>query len=934
MTDAAPLLLLVDGHALAFVAYNALREPMTMRSTGEPVGAVYGFANSLLKTISDFRPTHLAVAFDPPGPTFRHEAYPDYKAHRPPTPEDLPGQIDKIRRLVGAFGVPVLDPDGYEADDVLGTLSRQAEEAGVDTLILTVDTDALQLVSPRTRVYVSTAFNRRVYDVAAVRKRYEGLGPESVADIKGLEGDKSDNVPGVAGVGRKTAIKLLTEFGTIEGIYERIDEVSPDGLRKKMRAAEREALESKRLVTIVRDVPVELDLEAADISSYDRIAVAEVMRGLEFRSIIDRLPSTAAPDPAGPAAPSAPGPGPADYRIVDTPEGLAEMVAELAGSGSFAFDTETTSEHAVEAELVGISFSNAAGVGWYVPVGHRPPRDVELGETLDEIVQLPRDEVLAAVGPLLESESIAKIAHNANYDATVLAGCGVRVRNIAFDTMIAAHMAGRRAIGLKALARDVLGEQMTPIEDLIGTGRKKITMAEVPIGRAGPYASADADFSFRLRAEFEQDLERMSLAAPFESIEMPLIDVLVRMERRGVALDSDLLSAMSPELGNRLAEVQRSIHDLIGHEFNIASPRQLAEVLYDELRLPHGRKTKTGYSTDAASLDSLRERLNLGELDGVDPRSYEMIEGVFEFRELAKLKSTYVDALPGMVNRRTGRIHTSYNQTGSATGRVSSNDPNVQNIPVRTELGRRVRTAFVAERYPEWILVGADYSQIELRVLAHLSEDPGLLAAFREGRDIHSITSSLVYEVPIGDVTSEMRRVAKVLNFGVLYGLTPFGITQQTDLSPEQGRRFIDAYFSSYPGIRDYIDETIESCRRDGYVSTLRGRRRHMPEINSSNGNVRRAAERAAINMPVQGTAADIIKLAMLGMQERLDQRGMRSAMILQVHDELIFEAPADEKDELSNVIRGVMPAALNLSVPLEVELKAGANWGEMEPIG
>ncbi len=931
MTDAAPLLLLVDGHALAFVAYNALREPMTVRSTGEPVGAVYGFANSLLKTISDFRPTHCMVAFDPPGPTFRHESYPDYKAHRPPTPPDLHLQVERIRQLVGASGLPMPELAGYEADDVLGTLSLRAEEAGVDTLILTVDTDALQLVSPRTRVYVSTAFNRKVYDVDAVRKRYDGLGPEVVVDIKGLEGDKSDNIPGVAGVGRKTAIRLLTEFGTIEGIYERIDEVEPKGLRERMRAAEPEARESKRLVTIVRDVPVELDLESADLSSYDRAAVAQVMRELEFRSIIDRLPPSSAPGPDAPATPAA---LPTDYRIVDTAAGLAEMVAELGGSGSFAFDTETTSEHAMEAELVGISFSSAAGAAWYVPVGHRPPPDLELGEAPAEIVQLPRDEVLAAVRPLLESESIAKVAHNANYDATVLANCGIRVRNLAFDTMIAAHMAGRRAIGLKPLAREVLGEEMTPIEELIGTGKKRITMAEVPIGRAGPYACADADLSLRLRAEFEADLGRTSVAEPFETIEMPLIDVLVRMQRTGVALNSALLAGMSPDLGERLGGVERSIRDLIGHEFNVASPKQLAEVLYDELRLPSLRKTKTGRSTNAASLETLRERLDLGELDGVDPRAREMIDSVFEYRELSKLKSTYVDALPGMVNRETGRVHTSYNQTGSATGRVSSNDPNVQNIPVRTELGRRVREAFVAEPSPEWVLLGADYSQIELRVLAHLSQDPDLLEAFSEGRDIHSTTSSLVYEVPIDEVTADMRRVAKVLNFGVLYGLTPYGITQQTDLTPDQGRRFIDAYFSSYPGIRDYIDRTIDECRRDGHVATLRGRRRHLPEINSSNGNVRRAAERAAINMPVQGTAADIIKLAMLAMQGRLDDLGMRSRMVLQVHDELVFEAPAEERDDLADLVRREMPAAMDLSVPLEIELKAGANWGRMEPMG
>ena len=934
MTAPDPLLLLVDGHALVFVAYNALKEPMTVRSTGEPIGAVYGFANSFLKTLSDFRPTHCAVAFDPPGPTFRHDYYPDYKAHRPPTPPDLPAQVERVKQLIGAFGIPIYELEGYEADDVIGTISRQAEECGIDTLILTVDTDALQLVSKRTRVYVSTAFNRRVFDIDAVRDRYEGLGPDRVADIKGLEGDKSDNVPGVPGVGRKTAIKLLTEFGSVEGIYERIEDVRPDGLRKKMRDSEREARESKYLTTIVRDVPVELDLAAANMSSYDWPAVVEFMRGLEFRSIIDRLPASGEDSGQEIGEPRASQDRfPTKYTIVDTREKLYEMIAELRGSEAFAFDTETTSEHAMEADLVGLSFSNAEGRAWYVPVGHRISPKLELGEEPRQIVQVPMEEALDALRPLFKSESIGKIAHNANFDVTVLANCGVVVRNLSFDTMLAAHLAGRRGIGLKALASSVLGEEMTPIKDLIGTGRSRITMAEVPVQKAGPYAAADADFTFRLRGVFAEELGRMSLTEPFQTMEMPLVNVLVRMERGGVALDAALLRNMSGELGERLAGVERSIYDTVGHEFNVGSSRQLAGVLFDELGLPPIKRTKSGFSTDASSLDALKERLDQGKLESVDPRAYEVIDRVVEFREVSKLKSTYVDALPELVHPVTGRIHTSYNQTGSATGRVSSNDPNVQNIPIRTELGRRVRKAFVAEGSPDWILVGADYSQIELRILAHMSEDPGLLEAFREGMDIHAMTSSLVYEVSLAEVTADMRRVAKVLNFGVLYGLTPYGIMQQTDLSPEQGRRFIDAYFSSYPGIRDYVDGTIEQCRQAGYVASLLGRRRYLPEINSSNRSARQAAERAAVNMPVQGTAADIIKLAMLRVQARLDEMDMKTRMILQVHDELVFEAPVEEVDSVAALLRLEMPAAMELRVPLQVDLKAGPNWGEMDPL-
>jgi DNA polymerase-1 len=939
MSDRPPLLLLIDGHALVFVAYYALKEPMTVRSTGEPIGAVYGFLNSFIKTVADFKPTHCVVAFDPPGPTFRHDHYDEYKAHRPPTPPDLPGQIERIKQMLGTFDIPIVEAPGFEGDDVLGTLSAQSEAQGMDTLILTVDTDALQLVTPHTRVYVSTAFNRKVYDVAAVEARYDGLGPDRVADIKGLEGDTSDNIPGVRGVGRKTAIKLLTQFGTVEGIYQHIDEVAPAGLQTKMRDAEAAALDSKYLTTIVRDVPVTLDVEAADFSTYDRPAVAEFLRGLDFRTIIDRLPvlgGMGGGDGSGPAQSSAPAPGAVvtDYRIVDTPEKLDAMIAELSASEAIAFDTETTSQHAMLAELVGLSFSNADGVGWYVPVGHAAKLEIELGETPEVITQVPMQEALDALRPLFESETTGKMAHNANYDVTVLANHGVEVRNLTFDTMLAAHLTGRRAIGLKTLALELLGEEMTPIKDLIGTGKKQITMAQVSIEKAAPYAAADADFTHRLHAIFSEDLDRMDLAGPLKTVEMPLVHVLVRMQRNGVAINSDMLGEMSVGLGKRLDEVERSMYELIGHEFKIGSSLQLGEVLFNELKLPPLRKTKSGYSTDAASLDALKEQLDSGKLENVDPRAYDVIDRVLEFREVSKLKSTYVDALPGLVNPKTGRIHTSYNQTGSATGRVSSNDPNVQNIPVRTELGRRVRRAFVPNDSPDWMLLGADYSQIELRILAHMSEDADLLKAFHDGLDIHSATSSLVYEVPIDQVTPDMRRVAKVLNFGVLYGLTPFGIIQQTDLTAEQGRQFIDAYFASYPGIKGYIDATIASCQQAGYVASLGGRRRYLPEINSSNRQARSAAERAAINMPVQGTAADIIKLAMLRMQGRLDEAGMRTRMILQVHDELVFECPADESDALADLLRVEMPAAMELKVPLEIEVKAGPNWDQMVPLG
>ena len=608
-----------------------------------------------------------------------------------------------------------------------------------------------------------------------------------------------------------------------------------------------------------------------------------------------------------------------NYVTVATEGALDDLITELTNAGSFAFDTETTSTNAITAELVGLSFSTEAGRGWYVPVGH------------SEGEQLPLQQVLERLGPLFADENVAKAAHNANYDMTVLAGHGIQVRNLDFDTMLAAHVSGRKAIGLKALALEYFNKEMTPISDLIGTGRKQVTMAQVPVENAAEYAAADADFTQRLRVVFEQELENKGIRGLFDRVEMPLVPVLVRMQRDGVSVDADQLDLMSTELGGQLSRIQSGMYELVGHEFNLNSSQQLGEVLFQELRLPPTKRTQKGHSTDAASLERLKGILDQGETEGVDPKSYQVLDQILEYRQLSKIKSTYVDALPTLINPVTGRIHTSYNQTGSATGRVSSNDPNVQNIPVRTELGRRVRKTFIVQNAPDWTFLGADYSQIELRILAHISKDAGLLAAFDNDEDVHASTASSVYDVPIAEVTPEMRRVAKIMNFGVLYGLSAFGISRQTDLSSEEGATFIDTYFGKYPGIRTYVDSVKSQVKSQGYVETLLGRRRYIPEIHSSNFNVRSAGERMAINMPIQGTAADIIKIAMIDIQERIDHLGLRSKMILQVHDELIFEVPQGELEQMNAIVMELMPNAMALAVPLRVELKSGYNWGDME---
>ena len=915
-----PLLILIDGHALVHRAWHAIRQPLNLRSTGEDVRAIYGFLNIFLKTLNDWKPTHIAVTFDVSAPTFRHERFADYKAHRPPTPPELRPQFDHIKNLVRAFNVPIYEQAGYEADDLLGTLCRQAGEREVATIVLTGDTDTLQLVSPWVRILLSHAVgNRTLYDITAVKERYGGLGPEVVADIKALEGDSSDNIPGVPRVGRKTAIKLLLEYGSIQGIYDNLDEVKPPSVKKSLTENRDVAFEAQFLTTIKLDADVALDMDQCVFGDYTRSEVIDQLNYLEFRSMIDRIPggleSQQSAFDLNDNTPST------DYAIVDTEDKLDALIQAIDTPAGFSFDTETTSKDPMLARLVGLSFSTEPHSGWYVPVGHA------------EGQQIPIDNVLDRLEPILTNPDVPKTAHNANYDMMALQNHGVKVEGLAFDTMLAAHVTGESKVGLKDLTLKFFGHTMTPITDLIGRGRKQVTMAEVEIAKAADYAAADADFTERLRRELEPRIEELDLGGTLSRYEMPLVPVLIRMQRDGVALDADTLKRMSDELSGQLDTIRDDMYATVGHQFNLNSSQQLGDVLFNELRLPTNgvKRTKSGYSTNAATLDDLKHRLDIGAIPDADPRSYVVMNGILEHRQLSKLKSTYVDALPEMVNPNTGRIHTKYNQTGSATGRVSSNDPNVQNIPVRTELGRQVRRAFIAPNAPESTLLAADYSQIELRVLAHYSKDPSLLEAFHRGDDIHSATSSLVYDVPIAEVTADMRRFAKILNFGVLYGLTAYGISRQTDLNPEQGQRFIDLYFERYPGIQSYVRQTIDTCKIKGYVETALGRRRYLPDINTRRFHQRQAAERAAINMPIQGTAADIIKIAMIRIMERMTELRMRSRMILQVHDELIFEVPGDELDQMTAIVQELMPASLPLEVPLIVETKTGHTWGDLD---
>jgi DNA polymerase-1 len=898
-----PLLVLFDGNALLHRAFHAL-PPLTLRKSGEMVGAVYGFAQMLLKVINELKPSHYAIAFDMKGPTFRHKLFDQYKIQRPETPEELVGQLGRVRELVEAFNIPIFEMEGYEADDLLGTLSHQASDKDVETIIVTGDADAMQLVSPRVKVLYpkprKSFSDTMLFDAAAVKEKY-GVKPEQIADLKGLVGDPSDNIPGVTGIGAKTAVKLIEQFGSVEGIYEHIDKVEPEKLQALLRESEAVARQSKELATIVTQMPVELKLDDCRLSQYDRNKVTELFRELEFASLLPKLPQIE----GAPSVEAKPPKG--DYKIVNSAADLDKLIKRLTAAKTFAFDTETTGLDPMSAQLVGISLSPAAGEAYYIPVGH-------IG--LDTITQLPLEEVVAKIKPVMEDKVLSKLAHNGKYDMAMLAQYGIAVNNLSFDSMVAAYLLGEKSMGLKALAFEHLAVEMTPISELIGAGKKQIPMSQVEIARTADYASADADMTFRLAEIFEKELKEQNLWKLFAEVELPLVPVLLHMERNGVALDGGLLKEMSERLGEQLTKVEKEIYDNVGHEFNINSPQQLSKVLFEELNLTPARKTKGGYSTGAAVLE---------ELLGIHP----IIELILDYRQLSKIKSTYIDALPGLINKKTGRLHTSFNQTRTTTGRLSSSEPNLQNIPVRGELGKEVRRAFIAPEGSE--LLSADYSQIDLRALAHLSQDESLLDAFRHDEDIHTATAAQVFGVEPSKVTPEMRRVAKTVNFGVIYGMSEYGLEQATGLSREEAASFINAYFEKYPGVKSYLESTKEEARQTGYVQTILGRRRAIPEINAQNRQVREAAERMAINMPVQGTSADIIKVAMINLEREIDKRKLESKMILQVHDELIFEVPSPELKEMEEIVPALMTSAIELSVPLKAAVKTGPNWGEME---
>ena len=919
------VLVLIDGHALAYRMFYALPLEAFTTTAGEPTNATFGFTRTLMDVILEENPPeYLAVSFDT-GKTFRDEIFPDYKATREKTPDELHMQVDRIREIVAAFNIPILEMEGYEADDVLGTIAQQSALAGVPTRILTGDRDLLQLVDSDTHILLAGRKGTQEYDPSAVEAKY-GIRPDQIVDYKAMVGDASDNIPGVRGVGDKTAVKLLQRYQTLDAIYDHLAEIESGRFRNALEKGREAAYLSRKLARIITDVPVVLDLEACRTSDFDRVQVSSLLTELEFRSLRERLqrslPSESrqlslfgTSQAEGAFAEVSRSPITETF-VVTTREDLAKLVERLSSAPIICIDTETTSTDKMSAELVGIALSVAAGEGYYVPVGH------VLEEDRDK--QLPLEEVLDMLRPVLEGKA-PKVAHNAKYDFTVLQRAGVTVQSIAFDTMLAAWLLdpASRGLGLKNQAWARLGVEMTEIDQLIGKGAKQITMAKVPVAQAAPYAAADVDMPLRLKEKLEPELKERELWSLFSQVEMPLMPVLSLMEQAGVALDVKYLNRMSLDLEHRLAELEERIFQIAGHTFNIKSTQQLSQVLFEELGLPTEglRKTKTGhFSTAADVLDSLR-------------RENEIVELIMNHREIAKLKSTYVDALPEMVNSATGRIHTSFNQAGAITGRLASSKPNLQNIPIRTKLGREVRRAFIAR--PGWVFLSADYSQVELRVLAHISQDPALLEAFRKDQDIHATTASVVFQIPLQDISSDQRRFAKSVNFGILYGMSAFRLARESELTLAEAERFVEGYFNSFPRVRVYLEDTIRQAKEQGWVSTVLGRRRYFPVLKGeargrTSALARQRAEREAVNFPIQGTAADIIKVAMVELDRQLAQSGFGAKMILQVHDELVLELPVEELEPVRRLVVDVMANAYQLRPELKVDTKVGENWLEM----
>lgn len=891
----------VDAHSLIHQLFHAIGELTS--PDGRPVNAVFGFVRDMIQLLKVYKPDYLICAFDAKEPSFRKDIYAAYKAHRPELDVDLVPQIGLIEEFLHSLGIPVMRQPGFEADDIMATIASEVEKQGGECILVTSDKDCRQLISDRVKLL--NLRKNTLLDRTELLKDW-GITPEQVVDFQALVGDSSDNVPGVPKIGPKTAKDLLVKYGNLASILEHLDEMPSKGWADSLRAHKDQALLSRQLVELRRDVPLSLDWQNLRMRPANRRAVLELCRRLGFGKIVKELEEILPKE-------GQPLPGEAiTYRtiVVESLEQLKNLVAQWSGISEISLDTETTDIRPRWADLVGISLAVNPKEGYYIPI--RSP----LGE-----VRLPEGEVLEALRPILTDPQVKKIGQNLKYDLVVLRSAGVKGEGVGFDCMLADYLlaAGSRSHSLDELADRLLGHTTIKIESLIGKGKRQRTMDQVPLAEISKYAVEDVVLPWHLKQLLLPQLENQGLRELFVELELPLVEILAEMEYFGVCVDEHRLSELGREFESRMTELEREIHELAGRQFKIASPKQLQDVLFEQLKLPAAKRTKTGISTDSEVLEDLAIE-------------HPLPAKIIEYRQYAKLKNTYVDALREMICPRTGRVHASFHQAVTATGRLSCSDPNLQNIPVRTPEGRAIRSAFVAPE-EDWVLLSADYSQIELRVLAHFSQDAGLCEAFRKNEDIHAAVAAEVFGVPLEQVTPEMRRRAKTVNFGVIYGQTPFGLAKQLRIRKEEAAQFIEAYFARYPGIDRFLAQVLDDCRRTGYVSTILGRKRSVEGIRAGFSRQRNLPERTAINTVIQGSAADIIKKAMLEVHKRLREEACPARMILQVHDELVFECPGEELPKVATIVKDEMENVMTLRVPLKVDLAWGKNWADLEPV-
>lgn len=897
MSDSSqPLLVLVDGSSYLYRAFHAL--PSLSNSNGEPTGATLGVTNMLNRLFNDYETSNIAVVFDAKGPTFRHEMYDQYKANRPPMPDELRAQVERIHEIVNLLGFPIIQVAGVEADDVIGTLCDQASAKGMNVIVSTGDKDLAQLVTDK--VTLVDTMKNSLTDAEGVMEKF-GVRPDQIIDYLGLVGDKSDNIPGVPKVGAKTAAKWLTEYDNVDGLIEHSEDIKGK-VGESLRDNISQLVLSCSLAKIKRDLDLDIKIDDLNLGKKDLVALRKLYTELEFNSLLKQLKDNE--DGSNTAKASD-----ADYQIIFTKKEFKPWLKKLKDSALFAFDTETTSLNYMQAEIVGVSFSVSPNEAAYVPVAHDYPGAPK---------QLDRDYVLEALKPLLENDKHDKVGHHLKYDAHVLLNYGIHLRGIRFDTMMESYVLNSTATrhDMDSVARRYLGIETIQYEDVAGKGAKQLTFNQIALEEAGPYAAEDADITLKLHQELWPKIEEIpALKRVYEEIEAPLIPILLDMEHTGVRVDVNMLNELSVEFASIMQKLEEAAHAEAGQSFNLGSPKQLQKILFEKLGLPIIRKTPKGQPSTAE--DVLQELA----LD------YPLPQLILDFRSLSKLKSTYTDKLPVQANPDTGRIHTSYHQAVAATGRLSSSDPNLQNIPIRSAQGRRIRQAFIPPSGK--VLLASDYSQIELRIMAHLSGDESLVTAFKEDRDIHQATASEVFDVPLDKVSADQRRSAKAINFGLIYGMSAFGLAKQLNITRHAAQEYVDVYFERYPGVLDYMDRTREQAKEQGYVETVFGRRLYLPDINARNAQRRQYAERSAINAPMQGTAADIIKLAMLSVHGWLQDDDVDARLLMQVHDELVLEVAKKQLKAVDEKVTELMCAAAELNVPLKVDSGTGKNWDE-----